>query len=188
MIVSGAPAAGKTTLGRRLAPELGLARLCKDELRETIGDWLPPESYEQQRALGAAAYALCFRLAGELLGCGVGVLVEAAFARGVAETGGALPPGSGLLPLVARSRAVLIHLAAPLRLSQQRFRERFERGERHPAHLDAVTVSGPPEDLFADVWPRWERPLDLDIPTLVVDTSQGYVDDLTAILRFVRSA
>ena len=137
MIVSGAPAAGKTTLGKRLAAELGLARLCKDEVREMVGDWLPPESQAQSRALGAAAYAPCFRLAGELLDNGVGVLVEAAFERGVAETGGALLPGSGLNPLVARSRAVLVHLAASQPLSEQRFRERYARGERHPAHRDA---------------------------------------------------
>jgi predicted kinase len=65
VIVSGAPAAGKTTLGKRLAPELGLVRLCKDELRETVGDWLPPHSHPDSKALGAAAYALCFRLAGK---------------------------------------------------------------------------------------------------------------------------
>ena len=188
VIVSGAPAAGKTTLGKRLAAELGLARLCKDEVREMVGDWLLPESPAQSKALGAAAYALCFRLAGELLDNGVGVLVEAAFGRGVAETGGGLRPGSGLNPLVARSRAVLVHLAASQPLSELRFRERYARGERHPAHRDADTVSAPSGTLFKKVWSRWERPLELGVPTLVIDTTEGYVDDLTEILRFVRAA
>ena len=188
VIVSGAPAAGKTTLGRRLAPALGLARLSKDELREVIGDWCPPETHAQADALGLAAYALCYLLAGEFLDNGVGVLVEAAFGRGVAETGGALLPGTGLRPLAARARSVLVHLAAPLELSQRRFRERYARGERHPAHRDVDTVAAPPDALFAAAWPRWAQPLDLDVPTLVVDTTAGYVDDLSAILAFVRAA
>ncbi len=179
MIVSGAPAAGKTTLAKCLAPQLGLVRLSKDELRETMGDWLPPKSMQESRALGGAAYALCYRLAADILDRGGGVLLEAAFSRGAAEP--------SLLPLVARSRAVLIHLSAPSRLTDKRFRERFARGERHPAHLDAVTVAHQGL-LFEDGWSRWERPLDLDVPTLVIDTSDWYVDELSPILQFVRSA
>src|SRR5206468_1346654 len=78
-------ASGKTTLARRLAPELGLVRLCKDELREVIGDWLPPRTYADTKSLGRAAYALCVRLASETLESGIGVLIEAAFSRGSAE-------------------------------------------------------------------------------------------------------
>src|SRR5688500_17946853 len=82
VIVSGAPASGKTTLAKRLASELRLVRLCKDELRETIGDVFPPTTHAESKPLGAAAYALCYRLATETLGVGVGVVLEAAFSRG----------------------------------------------------------------------------------------------------------
>jgi predicted kinase len=179
VIVSGAPAAGKTTLARRLAPELGLLRLCKDEVRETLGDWLPPSSHPESRALGGAAYGLCFRLTAEALDCGVGVVLEAAFSRGQAEP--------LLLPLVARARAMLVHLAAPSQLSSDRFRARYARGERHPAHRDDLTVATP-GDLWEQGWSRWAAPLDLGVPTLVVDTSAGYADDLTAVLHFIRAA
>jgi len=155
IIVSGAPASGKTTLGKRLAAALGIVRLCKDELRETIGDWLPPNSMQETRALGGAAYALCFRLASEALDCGVSVLVEAAFSRGAAE--------SSLLPLVARSRAVLIHLSASAELTDRRFRERSARGERHPVHRDAETVAYR-GNLFEDGWDRWEGRSNLVCP------------------------
>ena len=176
VIVSGAPASGKTTLGRRLAAELGLIRLCKDELREVMGDWMAPTTHAESRALGGAAYALCVRVGLEALERGAGVLVEAAFSRGSAE--------GMLAPLVERSRAVLIHLSAPADLSDRRFRERYARGERHPAHMDALTVAheGP---LFEAGWERWERPLDLGVPTLDVDTSGGYVDDLGEIVAFI---
>ena len=179
VIVSGAPAAGKTTLGRRLADELGLVRFCKDEVREVIGDWLPPETHEDSRRLGGAAYALCVRLGGEALDRGAGVLVEAAFSRGSGE--------AIVAPLLGRARTVLVHLAAPMELTDRRFRERFARGERHPAHMDHLTVAheGP---LFGANWERWAAPLELPVPTLTVDTAGGYVEDLTEILGFIRSA
>ena len=178
VIVSGAPASGKTTLARRLASELRLVRLCKDELRKTIGDVFPPKTHAESKSLGAAAYALCYRLAAETLGVGVDVVLEAAFSRGLAEP--------ALAPIVAQARAVIIHLSASSQLSSDRFRARFERGERHPAHLDAATVATP-GDFWKDGWWRWELPLELGVPALVVDTNDGYVADLSDILAFIRA-
>ena len=181
VIVSGAPASGKTTLGRRLAGELGLVRFCKDEVREVIGDWMPPQTYEDSRRLGGAAYALCVRLAGEALDRGAGVLVEAAFSRGSGE--------ALVAPLLGRAhaRAVLIHLAAPLELADRRFRERFARGERHPSHMDHLSVAHEGL-LFEGAWERWARPLELPVPTLTVDTSNGYVEDTAEIVAFIRAS
>jgi hypothetical protein len=109
----------------------------------------------------------------------VGVVLEAGFSRGLAEP--------ELLPLVARARAALIHLAAPSELSSDRFRARFARGERHPAHRDADAVASPGNLWERGRW-RWGRPLDLGVPTLVIDTTDGYVDDLSDVLRFIHSA
>lgn len=179
VLLSGAPASGKTTLGRKLAAELGLIRFCKDELREVIGDWLPPKTHEDSKAIGGAAYALCIRLAAEALERGHDVLVEAAFSRGSGE--------ALVAPLVERSRALLIHLSAPLELTDKRFRERFARGERHPAHMDHLPVASKGL-LFEKEWGRWAQPLQLAIPTLTVDTTNGYVDDPSEILAFIRSS
>ena len=179
VIVTGVPAAGKTTLGRRLAPELSLVRLCKDEIREAIGAWLPPKTHAESKPLGGAAYAVCVRLAEESLASGVGVLIEAAFSRGAAEP--------MLAPLVARSRAVQIHLHSSLELSNRRFRERYARGERHPAHMDEAAVAH--DGLLWELgWERWAKPLQLDVPTLSIDTNEGFVTELDEILAFIRQA
>ncbi len=143
VIVSGAPASGKTTLAKRLASKLGLVRLCKDELRETIADSLPPKTHLESKVHGGAAYALCYCLAVEILAIGVGVVLEAAFSRGLAEP--------ALAPIVAQARAVLVHLSASSQLSSDRFRAGFERGERHPAHMDAAATATP-GDLWKDAW------------------------------------
>ena len=44
------------------------------------------------------------------------------------------------------------------------------------------------DPLFAAGWARWAAPLDLPVPTLMVDTAGGYVEDLTEIVAFIRSS
>lgn len=41
-MVSGAPAAGKSTLARALAPRLGLPLISQDDIKETLFDALAP--------------------------------------------------------------------------------------------------------------------------------------------------
>jgi predicted kinase len=65
ILVSGPPAAGKTTLARALAPALGLPLISKDEIKETLIDSLggPTEDVAWSRRVGAAAMELLWHLA-----------------------------------------------------------------------------------------------------------------------------
>lgn len=128
-------------------------------------DVLGAPDRERSREIGRATYAVLDRAAAALLDAGVGMVLESNFARGVSEP--------FLAPLVARSRAVLVHCDVPPRLA----RERYARRARHPGHFDELNLGA---------W-RDERaePLDLDIPTLAVDTSDGYRPPLEDILAFV---
>jgi len=179
VIVSGAPATGKTTLVQRIAPALGLFVLAKDDIKETLGEALPPRSLSESQALGLATFKLLFHLARQLAESGVSLALEGAFYRGYAET--------DLAPVVARARSVLIHCCAQREVCVARFRERHAGGQRHPVHFDSeqpLAVGG----LTDEAWERLAEPLDLKIPTLVIDTTRGYVTDLDAILAFIRSA
>ena len=130
VIVSGPPATGKTTLAERLAPELGLFLLAKDDIKERLGDRLPPKSLSDSQALGDATFHLLFHLASQAIASGVNVLLESPFYRGVHE--------AKLAAMFAGSRAVLIHCYAPQDVAARRFRARAERGERHPVHFDSA--------------------------------------------------
>lgn len=160
VIVSGAPGSGKSTLARRLAVELCLPLLMKDELKETLYDHLggAPDA-ARSALLGDAAYALLYRVAGRLLDAGVGSVLESNFYRGWAE------PALG--PLVARATAVQIHCGGDAATIIQRFAERAERGQRHAGHADRAALPRLREYLATG---RCE-PLDLGVPTLCVDTT-----------------
>jgi predicted kinase len=178
IIRSGAPGSGKTTLARRLARDLRLPLLSKDELKEELADALgPPLDVAASMRLGVGAYAMLYLVARELLEAPTGVIVESNFRRGLSET--------ELRPLLAWSDPGLIHCTAPPDVVQRRYAERHDRGERHPAHLDSDRAAALANDLSAG---RFE-PLDLPIPTLVVDTTDGWsppyeeVRDFAAVPR-----
>ncbi|HLY35120.1 MAG TPA: AAA family ATPase [Candidatus Limnocylindria bacterium] len=173
VIVSGAPATGKTTLAEHVSRSLGLPLLAKDELKEAVADQLgaPPDVIESQR-LGLAAYAALFAVARRLLQAGVGVIIESNFRRGQSEP--------ELHPLVAVASARLIHCSAEPPTIQERYRDRYLPGARHAAHLDADRAQALREDLAAGLF----EPLQLDCPCLVVHTDGDYRPRLDEILRF----
>jgi predicted kinase len=182
VLVSGAPATGKSTLARRLAGVLPLPLLARDAIGEIIADAFESHILEQDQALLQPMFAIYYGLLDTLLRAGVSVLTESNFHCGVAER--------ELRPCVAQARAVLIHCQTAREVSVRRFIERLERGERPRATIArdheriALLRAGQP----VDSWERAVDPIDIDVPTLRVDTTSGYAPDFEAIVAFVRSA
>lgn len=178
VVLSGPPATGKTTLAHRLAPALGLFVLAKDDIKEKLGDKLPATSLAESQALGQATFHLLFHLARRLIRAHVSLLLEGAFYRGFSE--------AEFPSMIGEARAVLIHCYATQEVAVRRYRARVERGERHQVHFDTeqpFAAGGVPDE----IWDRLAKPLDLGIPTLILDTTSDYVADLEPILRFIRS-
>jgi predicted kinase len=167
-VVSGAPSTGKTTLALRLAQELHLPALGKDAIKERLFEILGAPDLARSRQLGAATFAVLFTVAAQLLDARVSLVLEGNFRRGQSE--------AELQPLAARARAVLLHCgAAPAEVTR-----RYAARRRHPGHHDTARLADLERDLAAGTY----EPLALNVPTLRVDTTDGYAPPFDHVCAF----
>ena len=177
VIVNGAPASGKTTLARRLANALRLPLLERDGLKEVLADHLEVTDLAQSEALTRAAVGVFYSLADELLQARVGMVLDQAYRRGQAE--------EQLRPLLAACQTVMVHCVVPPEENVRRYIARFERGERRPVHFDHERIARVRSGALRIDWRRSE-PLELAVPTLHVDTLDGYKPSFEEIVAFIR--
>jgi len=144
VIVCGPPAAGKTTLASEVSRQLQLPVLSKDDLKEAMMDHLGGAPL-----VGAAAFAVQFAVARELLKAGVGVVLEGAFFRDQTE----------LIDLAALGNAVVLSLECSLAVLEQRFVER--QGSRHRSHRGLEAIPDLRERVRRDAYgvPNLGRPV-----------------------------
>jgi predicted kinase len=135
VIVSGSSASGKSSIARDVAAEMGLAFLALDDVKEGLFDSLgvPKDEAESER-LDIASYLLIDRLGRRILESGVGVVVEGNFWRGRAEL--------TLGPLVARSRAAIVHCQIAPEAMVKRIKKR-SRGRSRAIPATATSSQAP---------------------------------------------
>lgn len=173
VIVSGVPGSGKTTLARLLARELDLPLLTKDDVKEAIADVIEATDRDESQRIGITAYRVLFTVADRLLGAGTGLVIESNFERGRAE--------EHLAPLVAKSRAVLVQCELPEAVALERYKARAASGVRHAVHKDDVVIEAWSRGIRAD-----HSALELGIPVIRVDTSDGYRPEVREIVATIR--
>jgi predicted kinase len=170
LVITGAPASGKTTVGRRLARDLGVPYLSKDLFKETLFDDLGWQDRAWSKRLGGASMQLLYRCAAQLLEVGQSVALEANF----------YPQWDNvpLADLHERYGCQFVQLlcTAPGPLIWERFCARNVSGERHPGHVDLTRMDELRPILLAP-WP----PLELDGPLVTVDTTDFEAIDYDAL-------
>ena len=171
VIVTGAPATGKSTVATGLVRRLGYALISKDDVKESLANVLIAGDRERSRELGAAAYAVMQRLASRMLDEHVNVILEANFWRARSEE---------WLRALAQGRDawVIVCSVAP-EVRRERFRSRGAAGQRHPVHLDA--------EILANEWTDDDSAfrVDLGTKTLDVDTTSGPKPSIDEIARWI---
>ena len=128
VVVSGLPGSGKTTLGRRLAPALGLPLIDKDDILERLFDTKGVGDTAWRRALSRESDAILQRDATAADGA---VLVSFWRQPGMREDSGT--PTDWIAAL--STRVVNVHCACEPETAAARFLQR----RRHPGHLDGDT-------------------------------------------------
>jgi predicted kinase len=179
VIVSGAPASGKTTLSRLLADRLPLPLLAKDRLRQIFRDAFDAETREENRRLLSPGFVIFYELISELLRSGVGVVAECNFHRGISEP--------EMRPVAALGTPVIVHCQVDRALSVRRFiaRHGLALPDRRYA-FDGERIAELERGIPQDAWELAE-PIEIDAPVLRVDTTDGYAPDLDGIVAFIRA-
>ena len=166
VLVTGPPAAGKTTLSTALALELGLPRLAKDTLKRGLLEVLHADQLDDSRTVGAAAVRALLALAAENRAA---VLDSVWVAADSVERIRALP-------------APVVEVFCSCALPELRRRYRA-RAEQRSGRSDDFDLERPEAELWNE---RSLRPLGGGWPVVTVDT--GADVDVPALAAAVRQA
>lgn len=126
VLVTGPPAAGKTTLAAALGERLAIPVFCRDRIQEVLWDAADPEAREPNR-FGPASAAVIFHVMEQLMRCGSALVVESYWHYDLAnERLRALKEKYGY-------HTVMIRLFAPPEVLYDRLCARRQTEERHEA-------------------------------------------------------
>jgi predicted kinase len=164
IVVAGRPGSGKTTLAHALARAIRCPAICRDEIKEgfvnTIGETGGDE-------VGRKVYEAFFDTVKLLIERNVTLVAEAAFQHKL------WAPKLEPLRAIARMRIVVCDIDPQLAETRHTARGQADplREWFHPKRFAPDGEFDPPR---------------LEVPTLTVDTTDGYRPDLDRIVSFVR--
>jgi predicted kinase len=178
VVLSGPSCTGKTTLGTRLAVDLGVPFLFKDGIKEILFDTLGWSDRAWSRSLGAASIAVLYHDIEIQLAAGCSCVAESTFRPEY--------DNQRLATLCAQYAALpfQIQCVCDGAVLWSRWQARTESGERHPGHVERQCY-----DEFRPGLLRGRLdPLSLDGPLVELDTTSFAALDYDALLRAIRTA
>ncbi|MEV6866120.1 AAA family ATPase [Streptosporangium subroseum] len=173
-VVSGPPGTGKTTLAHELAHHLGCPAIIRDEIKQGMALSTPGFTPGPQDPLNLPTLAAFFNVLEVLLRAGVTVVAEAAFQDRLWRP--------GLEPLADLAHIRVIRCTVPAAIAHARIAQRAAHSKHRAAHadqdlLEAIAAGQHSLESFV--------PISLDVPTLTVDTANGYSPDIQRIVAFL---
>ncbi len=166
IVVSGPPAAGKSTVARQLADRFGMTVIAKDACKEELHDAELQPAGGDRRDLSRRAGTVALARATRHLRRGESVVLEGNWRAG--------EHGAAIAALVREQRPRLLQIqcvaAGPLLL--ERFVARARSGSRHVVHADLEALPR----LRAELLRGCYEPLPLDGPLLRIDTGTAMAE------------
>jgi predicted kinase len=178
LIVTGRPAAGKSTLARWLSQELKLPLVSKDNIREELFDRLGWKDRKWAQELGKASVDMMFYFARAELEVGHSIIMDNAFH----------PPISNsrfqALKEKYKAQSIQIVCDSDRETLFQRFKTRADSATRHPGHGDQDVL----EELYANLADNSSQILEIGGSIIEVDTTDFAKVDYQEILKQVESS
>jgi predicted kinase len=173
VFITGLPCTGKTYLGKQIAAHLSFPYLYKDGIKERLFDALGWSNRDWSKKIGAASYLLLFYFTETLLEAGESFILESNFS--------AERDGLKLHEMQEKFdfKAIEIQCVADGDVIVERYRLRWEAGNRHPGHVDPETYDELLPTLSLGRLPR----LGLQGEYFEVDTTSFEKVDVEGILR-----
>jgi predicted kinase len=176
VLVSGTPATGKTTLAHEIGRMFPCPVVARDEIKEGM---------VHARGIGAPgwgdpiagdAFALFYRIVSEYIRGDCSVVAEAAFFK---------DQPAAVVELLRYADAGIVHCQVDLATATERYAHRASVDPvRWMSHPDAELVIAMQAGTFP--WARYE-PMDIGVPVLTVDTTDGYDPPIAEILAFAHT-
>ncbi|HMN15926.1 MAG TPA: ATP-binding protein [Bellilinea sp.] len=134
VIVTGLPCTGKTVLAHRLAHDIHIPIIAKDDLKESLFDSLGWSDRDWSIKLGRPTIQLLYQLVENLLQAGIPVIAETYFRPEMAK--------AEFEAIQARTpfRSFVVECIADGEILYQRWQNRIQTGERHPGHVDHTAL------------------------------------------------
>lgn len=177
IIVTGRPAAGKSTFATWLSQELKLPLVSKDSIREELFDRLGWKDRKWAQLLGKASVDMMFYFARAELEVGHSIIMDNSFYPPVSN------PRFQALKEEYNAESIQIVCDSDRETLFQRFKARADSGDRHPGHGDQDVL----EELYANLAHNSSQILDIDGSVIEVDATDFVKVDYEKILKQVQS-
>lgn len=134
IVITGHSATGKTTLGRKIAKELNIPFLSKDDFKEILFDTIGFKDREWSQKIGKASYEILYNVLEENLKSNNSVVIESNFEPRYANI--------KLNKLKEKYKFIpfQIRCFADREILYERFVNRINSGERHLGHSNNTNI------------------------------------------------